>query len=482
MGAANGNGIIAVATSIPPALARQDAGREVRDYQAHCIQSWTGNGFHVISVNHVDDIPALAARYPQIRFVPASRDAREWTGRKTPYIADLLLALQEANEPVIGILNSDLLFEPSTAWRENLPSMVAESLVMAHRYNTNSLADGALRRFQGFDCFFFDKAMALCALENALPFAIGAPWWDYWFPCMALLRGRKVTIVDRPVTLHLFHKTAYSGQLQGEFGHHFANCMIRECQKRQSVQSDIFTALKPLLLEIADLPLGSEALKSSCMAFRALFGTEIRKNIVRWEARSGSDTSTNIRPQDWNGAFDRVEQRLAAGEAYLEIKALLAKKQAAAVGAELIAALNQAPDDQDVVLIQGETSLARKDFDDATAFFARAAELRPGTPYPLYRQGISLWASGRGAQALSLFQRAMEADPTHQPSCIAAARILSEARGPRCAIRFLDKVIARHPHLQQVAECRKAYRQARSPMGNKVRRMLTKIKSRFISR
>src|SRR5258708_2938595 len=109
MAGGNGKGLIAVATSIPPATVRQDAARAVPDYQALCIESWIGNGFRIMSINHPDEIADLAARYPEITFVPTSRNASGRTGRKNPYIADLLLALKDAREPVLGIINSDIL-------------------------------------------------------------------------------------------------------------------------------------------------------------------------------------------------------------------------------------------------------------------------------------------------------------------------------------------------------------------------------------
>ena len=115
MPAGSRTSLIAVATSIPPSLTRRDNGEVLPDYQDLCVQSWIGNGFRVLSINDPDEIPALARRYPDVTFVATTRNASEWTGRKNPYIADLLLALNQADEPVLGIINSDLLFEPSLA-------------------------------------------------------------------------------------------------------------------------------------------------------------------------------------------------------------------------------------------------------------------------------------------------------------------------------------------------------------------------------
>lgn len=403
---AGGEGIIAVATSIPPALMRQDDGRATPDYQALCIRSWIANGFRVISVNHNDEIPALAQRYPEVTFVPTARDARAWTGRKNPYIADLLLALKDAKEPVLGLINSDLLFEPSAAWSENLPSRVAEAMIVAHRYNTHALREGALRRFQGLDCFFFDKSTALCALETAMPFAIGAPWWDYWLPCIALLNNRAITVVDRPAILHLFHKTAYSGDAQTDFGHRFADALIRESGKAKACEPQAFAVVKPMLLDIAAASLDGAARKRKFVQFCETFIGEIRKRTEIWQTSPSASA-----PADVEAAFERFDQRLSAGEAFRQARILLNQKPPVEVGPDLVAALKYAPMDPDILSILGEISLRRGELQAASAYFAEAA-------------GI-FWETDR----------------------------------PKEAVGFLDNILARHPDLARVAELRKTYRQ-----------------------
>src|SRR5215471_1531678 len=134
-----GQTAIAVATSIPPQVARQTEGKRIdEEYQRLCVSSWVSAGFRVLSINDRDEIPQLAARYPDVQFVVTERNASAWTGRKNPYIADLLNALQDAPEPVVGIINSDLIFESSSAWGKNLPSAVANAVVIGHRYDATS--------------------------------------------------------------------------------------------------------------------------------------------------------------------------------------------------------------------------------------------------------------------------------------------------------------------------------------------------------
>src|SRR5688572_3989433 len=202
------NEAIAVATSIPPRLSRRDAGRTIDGaYQTLCIRSWLACGFRVISVNHPDEIPALAAAYPEVSFTATERNASAVSGRRTPYVADLLRALVDAPEIVLGIINSDLVFEPSAAWQTWLPGVTADAVVTGQRHDASSLLEGTFRKYYwGFDFFFFDRRSARDLLETATPFAMGLPWWDYWLPAALSLRGRQVLTLERPTVAHLIHK------------------------------------------------------------------------------------------------------------------------------------------------------------------------------------------------------------------------------------------------------------------------------------
>src|SRR5258706_782603 len=200
-------GLIAVATSSPPVLSRRNDGHEMGEaYQRLCIRSWADCGFRVLSVNAPDEVPSLAERYPGIEFIPTTRDARSISGRKNPYIADLLSATLKAPEPVLGIVNADILFEPGQVWQRWLPNITREIVIAGQRFDTKSLLDGNLSLYHtGFDYFFFDRASAEAVLEEAMPFAIGLAWWDYWLPLTLMLKGREILMVRRPSALHLTH-------------------------------------------------------------------------------------------------------------------------------------------------------------------------------------------------------------------------------------------------------------------------------------
>ena len=41
------------------------------------------------------------------------------------------------------------------------------------------------------------------------PFCLGMPFWDYWLPLMALLKGRPLKALQSPVALHVAHETRW---------------------------------------------------------------------------------------------------------------------------------------------------------------------------------------------------------------------------------------------------------------------------------
>jgi hypothetical protein len=168
-----GKAQIVVATSFPPQLVRSDIGRRMEDYDRLCLRSWLECGFRILAVNDADEIPPLKARYPYVEFVAAPRNAKPVWGRGTPYIADILALLAQQSEPVLGIINSDLLFEPVLAWQQLRGLVPKKTLVTGQRYDVRSLAGGALHVYvPGFDYFFSTGPPRNCCRTRRVP----SPW------------------------------------------------------------------------------------------------------------------------------------------------------------------------------------------------------------------------------------------------------------------------------------------------------------------
>src|SRR5215831_2595505 len=331
-----GQGIIAVATSIPPRLTRVNEGKRIdEEYQKLCISSWVAAGFRIVSVNDRDEIPDLASRFPDVEFVLTERNASAWTGRKNPYIADLLGALEDAPEPVIGIVNSDLIFEASAAWGTNLPSLVSGAAVIGHRYDATSLLKGALRRFwPGFDYFFFDKTTAGMLGENALPYAMGLPFWDYWLPIAVAANGQDVRVLERPNVIHLMHAHGYQPTALGDFAKIFSNFVVKSAEQAARPVPQCVSAILPICRNILALPSAadSDRLMDKVTEIITVFLPLIRKDMISFDldelassARTFSKASgaKDGAVLDTRSVFAGFDHRRAAGEALEQAKGLV---------------------------------------------------------------------------------------------------------------------------------------------------------------
>ena len=218
---------IAIVTSIPQNIIRYDDGRLADyDYQKICIQSLIGCGFRVMSVNDREEIRVLAPKYPEVEFIEAEINVNKLTGRKIPSVFQLLVALTAVPESVVGIINSDIVFEPSPIWQQELPRLVVNAAVVGQRIDATSLLRGATLRFpHGFDYFFFERAAIKDFIDESQFYSMGLPWWDYWLPIALALKRRQIVVLDRPYVLHLIHKVGYHPQIWLDFALRFAECV-----------------------------------------------------------------------------------------------------------------------------------------------------------------------------------------------------------------------------------------------------------------
>src|SRR5258705_2093855 len=326
MGTPDPSGRIVVATSFPPQLVRMNAGRRIEEYDQLCVQSWIACGFKIISLNDAEEIPALASRHPEVAFIPTERNASEVFGRKTPFIADLLAALANESSDVLGIINSDILFEPAAAWRDMEELVAQRCVVTGQRCDTKSLAGGALHRyFPGFDYFFFDKAAAVDLAREKRPFSIGLPWWDYWLPIILRMRGYDIRCVARPVTLHLAHEfgpTTRSAAWR-RLAVEFALAVISELESSPTSlpQSEELRGPCRELAQASEASVDSAGLDERIAQLCALCVPAITSNMLELDDGAVS-ASTNPPPALPGTApfavsifFDEIAKRIAGGEA-----------------------------------------------------------------------------------------------------------------------------------------------------------------------
>lgn len=375
-------GAIAVATSIMPRLSRRNAGCVLDSaYQTLCVRSWLDCGFRVISVNHADEIPELAIAYPEVSFVAANRDASAISGRRMPYIADLLGALTDAPEPVVGLINSDLVFEPSPVWSAWLPRAVGGAVVTGQRYDATSLLDGTFRKYYwGFDFFFFDRKNTHDLLETAGTFAMGLPWWDYWLPAASSLQGRQILTLERPAVAHLIHKEPSLDDGWRRLAMTFATFVVQEAARsRGPLPSDV-NAILPLCLELSRMPelrwrnRGADAEIAQIAVRYVPEATRNVSTVPPSEVQLSADTPEALIPTN---VFLRFAERLSAGEALERAKHAARQGNFAEAKSNFEYALRRAPRDFDLLSALGEFLLRQGDFVGAAATLRKAMERDP---------------------------------------------------------------------------------------------------------
>jgi hypothetical protein len=461
---------IAVATSIPPRLDRQDAGQPIdRNYQRLCVRSWIDAGFRILSVNDREEIAALAPCYPEINFVSTDRNASAWTGRKNPYIADLLGVLTGAPEPVVGIINSDLIFETSLAWKERLPSLVGDAVIIGQRYDATSLLKGTFRRFwPGFDYFFFDKSTADVLIETAMPFAMGLPFWDYWLPAAAAAKNRNVLVANRPGAVHLMHEHAYQEAALRDFALIFSRFVIGEFERASQPLPECLSALMPVCRQIVSLEdqAGNGEIFNKVNDLMALFLPRIRERVIDLESEislsrdfhlKDRDTSHNtiaIHGESLNvgNIFHRFDQRFDAGEALERAKGLQQQGRWADAEREFQAAMQETPEDFDVLMSFGEFFISCGAKERACQILTKAVEQQPNSPKSHNSLGVAYHAMGKHDEAIECFRKVLGIDPKFKVAYLSLAVVLFEANRPRDALQCLERALADWPHFPEAAE------------------------------
>jgi tetratricopeptide (TPR) repeat protein len=406
------NGAIAVATSIPPSLPRRNADRAIDGaYQKLCVRSWLDCGFRVLSVNHPDEIPDLATAYPEVSFIATHRDASAVSGRRTPYIADLLSALLEAPEVVTGIINSDLVFEPSAVWQTWLPSAVGGAVVTGQRHDATSLLDGTFRKYYwGFDFFFFDIKAARDLLETAAPFAMGLPWWDYWLPAALSLKGRQVLTLERPTVAHLIHKEPSLDDGWRQLAMSFAAFVAEGAAKCGGPLPPGVSAVLSLcrdLTHIPELRWRNRGADAEISQIAVQYIPAITRNIANTPSDEGQTAATSPNEMVPANVFRRFAERLSAGEALERAKQMERSGNSAEARANFQYALARTPRDFDLLLAFGEFRLRQGDCSGAAGLLRKAIENDSDHRATYGNLAIALYQSASRAEAIKLLEDAL---------------------------------------------------------------------------
>jgi len=215
---------VTVATSIAP--------KEIEKQQA-AIGTWLDLGMRVRSVNSAEEIRLLQPHFPEVTFVAAARDSREFNGRPLIYFDDILKSLDTDGSGTCGIINSDIHLRADGGFLEFIAREARNSFVYGSRMDIES-ADHSTGTYydNGFDFFFFDREAI--GLYPPTSFAIGATWWDYWIVSVPLLRRYPVKKITSPVAFHVEHPRNWSQEEWYSLG-----CLFRSYLR--ALDFDFFT-------------------------------------------------------------------------------------------------------------------------------------------------------------------------------------------------------------------------------------------------
>ncbi len=179
------------------------------DDQRAAIKSWQRLGFDVVSVNTAAEIEQLHLQFPDVRFQEARRSTIDLSGRPLIPIAEILEALKQSGSDLVGIVNSDIVFDETNAFVDSIRREVGGSLVLGNRVDRDwsGSVDGRTY-FGGYDFFFLEAADITHFATGDM--VLGLPWWDYWMPLVAHLSGLTLKLLTGGRALHFLHPAGYA--------------------------------------------------------------------------------------------------------------------------------------------------------------------------------------------------------------------------------------------------------------------------------
>lgn len=207
-------------TSVPPATHRTRGGQQVGErYQRDCIESWVESGFRVISVNPMCEVDAVRSLKLPLEVVEANGDGR-------PTIASLLELAQSTGARLCGIVNADCIMVRIPGLAQQLDQETTHGLYFTERIDVGDHGEFVPGSCGGFDGFYFLPSELGTNFDATL--RLGDPWWDYWLPCIAALRGIELFRTSSPMLLHLAHERRWDPQTWEQNSRYFRAQIIEE--------------------------------------------------------------------------------------------------------------------------------------------------------------------------------------------------------------------------------------------------------------
>jgi hypothetical protein len=171
--------------------------------QTAAVDSWRSMGATVFSVNGAAEVAALSPKYPHVTFVTPPATAERIAGKPVPFIHDLMGTLRKAcaerggpaADCTVGIINADIHLRFQPAQIQALANGARDAVILGSRVDLPSASavdafkpTGSETYSVGYDYFLMSGNLLDDFADS--PFCLGMPFWDYWLPLIALLKGR----------------------------------------------------------------------------------------------------------------------------------------------------------------------------------------------------------------------------------------------------------------------------------------------------
>jgi hypothetical protein len=179
-----------------------------KENQVQAIESWNQYG-NCYSLNHPNEIEVLD--YKNIDIIPTVKTVQLILGKPLININSIIdFAISKGQD--LLIVNSDIILK-------DLPEFKEDGITVISRYDYDNTFEDAEVFKAGFDAFFIPKQ-----LLNLLPpsiFSLGAAWWDYWLPMIAIKLGITLYYPIGQFAYHKKHATQYNHDEWLRLGEYF---------------------------------------------------------------------------------------------------------------------------------------------------------------------------------------------------------------------------------------------------------------------
>ena len=180
-------------TSLSPNPARVAVQREA-------VASWRAAGLQVQSMNHPDDIFAMAQQF-DVEFLPCFETAY---GKYIPYNPIIAHMLTFPGQSVF--VNSDIVFRLTPDQLAGFADACKDGLGYIVRHNHDGDEAAGVREPYGIDAWISDPR----AVQWPKSFlSVGRPGGDYWFPAAYLAAGLPLYTTDDRIAMHRNHPQAW---------------------------------------------------------------------------------------------------------------------------------------------------------------------------------------------------------------------------------------------------------------------------------